>query len=158
MILRRCHCNEQGFVCCDVGGSDANASVCKGYASVSYLNPPLIIEAVGNFSRSVKQLRQDKLSLFAQRLELQSLGVLYVLLLRWAEMRAYAAEAHAVWPVSENKAEALAQFVSIYRANNLDHGIYDGANDGEDWSINEHLTPPQLACFERDVMNGTCTV
>ena len=82
---------------------------------------------------------------------------MFVLLLRWDEMRAYAKANQVQWPVHNSKATVLEEFARIYRANGLDVGACPG--EPGDWGLNEHTTPPQLACMAENVMgNGTCRV
>jgi hypothetical protein len=49
------------------------------------------------------------------RLEEAGLGGLFVLLLRWDEMRNYSKSNQVSWPVDEDKGKVLEEFARIYR-------------------------------------------
>eukprot|EP01047_Picozoa_sp_COSAG01_P044196 COSAG01_NODE_3979_length_5471_cov_3.013217_6_plen_109_part_00 len=81
------------------------------------------------------------------------LGSTYVLLLRWAEMKQYADAHDITWPTSSNKSAALDEFSRIYRQAGLDKGVFP-VTAGQDWGINEHTPPPQLAWYDLVLNRG----
>lgn len=78
-----------------------------------YLSTKLVVESIANMSAVLQKVSAD--GPYHQRLEGARLSGLFVLLLRWDEMRSYAKAHQIVWPVSEQKGQVLEDFARVYR-------------------------------------------
>jgi hypothetical protein len=99
-----------------------------GYTS-AYLSPAACLAALENIQLAKQAVTAApfggtvSLEEALDRLAAVELGTMYVVLLRWDEMRAWASAQNLPWPVTDSKELALAAFGSQYRRSGMDHRV-----------------------------------
>jgi hypothetical protein len=86
--------------------------------NATYLSPRACLDALANLQQAKSAVRaaaSSEAAVILGRLAAIELGTSYVVLLRWDEMRAWAATNARPWPVSGNKTAVLADFITRYR-------------------------------------------
>ncbi|EGD82397.1 hypothetical protein PTSG_03040 [Salpingoeca rosetta] len=82
-----------------------------------FLTPCAILDAATAFA----QARAATSGVFQRRVDRTKLAAYYIILLRWDEMRAFAAAAKYPWPIEPKKKNAFNEFARVYHLEGITH-------------------------------------
>ena len=85
----------------------------------AYLTPAVVLQAVAALARAAAAAASP----YALRLQTLWLAPVYVVLLRWVELRAWAAAHSVAWPLPAAPLDAYDAFAAVYAAAGLGGGL-----------------------------------
>jgi hypothetical protein len=96
-------------------------AVCVG--KMDYLAPETMLRSLSIFQQAASALGTANREL-SMRLRVAELPTLYVILVRWSSMRAWAAARRYPWPLSENISAVYDGFAQTYTEHGMDVGVW----------------------------------
>eukprot|EP01047_Picozoa_sp_COSAG01_P034903 COSAG01_NODE_2644_length_7322_cov_10.222899_4_plen_678_part_00 len=94
--------------------------VCDG--KMQYLLPETLLRSVAIFQKATRVVEADAAKQL--RLAVAELPTLYVILLRWQYVRAWAKAHKQPWPLSPNITVVYEGFAKVYRVHGMDKGVW----------------------------------
>ena len=110
----------------------------------SYLTPAALLKSATAFKEGLAALSPSQ-SAIRERVKRASMAITYVVLWRWAGLRAFAANTSHTWPFADDKEAAFTEFAGIYNATGTDRlttGTQNRGGAALRWLHNEVFAPP----------------